>query len=154
MLKANKVSIGVDEYVIMHNTSMRGTHLGSINPNSLEIRLREVGYDNSSIAKKTYYKVLMHEIVHGIDFNVLFVDEDKDKDYDEFENAIDLVAVYIIKHLRTLMEKREECFSHFLEYVNACEFKSKRLELLFYGVLDFINDNPELVSEFLELYEN
>ncbi len=139
--------------MILHDASMGGTHLGSINPSALEIRLRETIHDNSKIAKKTYFKVLMYEIVHGIDFNVLFIDEDKKKDYDEFENAIDLVAIYTIKNLRTLENEMEGCFSHFLEYVTACEFKSTRLELLFYAILDLIKDNPQLMEEFKSVYD-
>lgn len=152
MIKTKKIIIGIDEYDILPNAEMGGTHLGSINPYSCEIRLRETTYDNAPINKRMYFKVLMHEIVHGIDFNTFFVGESSKDDLEASEDVIDLAAIFIIKNLRTIIEKREEFFDVFVEYAEICEYKIERLPLAYYGILDLIDDNPELIEEFLEAY--
>jgi len=153
MLKAKKVLIGVDEYDILFDAEMGGTHLGSINQSKSEIRLRILGYDNSKISKRMYFKVLMHEIVHGFDFNTFFVAEDKEENHSASEDAIDLVTIYILKNLSVIQDRREGIFDEFADYINACESNMKRIALLFYAILDFIDDNPELIEEFNEVYK-
>lgn len=114
--------------------------------------MRKIGYDNYPIPKRMYYKVLMHEIVHGIDFYTFFVADDKEKDLEASEDTIDLVMVYILRNLPAIIENREVQFDDFSAYITACECNVKRTALLFYAILDFIDDNPELVQEFLEVY--
>lgn len=153
MLKTDKILIGVDEYKVILDADMGGTHLGSINQSKSEIKLRVLGYDNAKISKRMYFKVLMHEIVHGFDFNVFFVAEDKEENHNASEDAIDLVTIYILKNLKQIQSEREAIFEEFVDYINACESNMKRIALLFYAILDFIDDNPELVEEFNEVYK-
>lgn len=153
MLKTKKILIGVDEYDVLYDADMGGTHLGSINQSKSEIKLRILGYDNAKISKRMYFKVLMHEIVHGFDFNTFFVGEDKEENHGESEDTIDLITVYLLKNLKEIQEKREETFEEFVDYINACESNIKRSALLFYAVLDFIDDNAELIEEFNEVYK-
>lgn len=152
MIKVTNIKIGIDEYVVLPNAEMGGTHLGSINPYACEIKLRTTTYDNRPINKRMYFKVLMHEIVHGIDFNTFFVGESVKEDIEPSEDVIDLTTVFILKHLRDIIEKREEFFEVFAEYAELCEYKIERLPLAYYAILDFIDDNPALIEEFLEVY--
>lgn len=153
MLKTDKIKIGVDEYIVTHNADMGGTHLGSINPSRGEIKMRMVTYDNFPISKRMYFKVLMHEIVHGLDFNVLFVGESAEEDLPGHEDSIDLVSIYILRSLRNIIQNREAQYDDFVEYMTACETKARRLPLLFGAIIDLIDDNPELIEEFLEVFE-
>lgn len=154
MTKVEKIIIGIDEYTVHHNAVMGGTHLGSINQSAGEIKMRELSYDNKPLSKRMYYKVLMHEIVHGIDFNTMFVAEEKEgDDITNAENCIDLVTVFILRNFSEFVENREAIFDNFADYIEACEYKMERLSLMFYAILDFIDDNPELVNEFLEIYK-
>ena len=153
MLKIEKIKIGIDEYKVIHDADMGGTHLGCISESRGEIRMRKIGYDNFPITEKMYFKVLMHEIVHGFDFNVLFVGEKPNDDLPGHEDTIDLVAIYIIRSLRSIIENRESQYDDFFEYMTACETKSRRLALLFGLIIEFIDDNPELIEQFLSVFE-
>lgn len=153
MVKVEEVKIGVDIYNIVKDAEMGGTHLGSISQSHGLIKMREIGFDNKAIPKRMYLKVLMHEVVHGIDFNTFFVADDKEENLDESENSIDLVTVYILRNLGKIVELREAIYEDFVGYIEACESNIVRVPLLFYGILDFIDDNPELVEEFLEVYK-
>jgi len=153
MINTNEIKIGVDIYEVVKDAEMGGTHLGSINQSHGLIKMREIGFDNRPIPKRMYMKVLMHEIVHGIDFNTFFVCEDKENDLDASEDAIDLVTVFILRNLDAIMQEREVVYQDFVEYMEATECNVKRLPLLFYGILDVIDDNPELIQEFLEVYK-
>lgn len=153
MSNINEVKIGIDVYKINHDADMGGTQLGSINQSRGEIKMRKIGYDNFPITKRMYYKVLMHEIVHGLDFFTLFVGEHYEKDLNGHEDTIDLVSIYIIGNLRNIIENREAQYDDFVEYMKACETKSRRLALLFSAIIDLIDNNPKLIEEFLNVFE-
>lgn len=153
MLITDKIKIGVDVYTVIDDAEMIGSELGSIDQSCSIIRMRLLGYNNRKISERMYFKVLMHEIVHGFDFNVMFVGEDKVEDHETSEDAIDLVTQYIIKNLDLIIEHREGQFDDFSDYMHACESKMKRIALLFYAILDFIDDNKDLIDEFKEVFE-
>ena len=153
MVVTKTMIIGVDEYEIMHDAEMRGTELGSIDQGTGVVRMRLLGYDNRKVSKRMYFKVLMHEVVHGIDFTTMFVAEDKEENHEESENCIDLVTIYILKNLNQIVEHREEIYEDFYAYIDACESKIVRVPILFNAILDFIDDNPELIKEFQEVFK-
>lgn len=154
MINAKTVKVGEDIYKIMNDAEMTGSEMGSIYQSTSEIRMRALTYNNRKITKRMYFKVLMHEIVHGIDFNVFFtVPAGEKSDDDDLENSIDLVTIYIIKNLKDIMRDREMYFEHFSQYVEMCESNITRTTLLYYAILEFIDNNEKLIEEFLEVFE-
>jgi len=154
MVNAKTVKIGEDVYKIMNDAEMTGSEMGSIYQSTSEIRMRILTYNNRKITKRMYFKVLMHEIVHGIDFNVFFTAlSDEKSDDDDLENSIDLITMYIIKNLKDIMRDREMYFEHFSQYVEMCESNITRIALLYHAILEFIDNNEKLIGEFLEVFE-
>ena len=153
MLKTKEIKVGVDVYTVIVDAEMRGIELGSINQSTEIIRMRLSGCDNVKISKRMFFKVLMHEAVHAFDFNTMFVAEDKDEAYEASENCIDLISIYILKNIEQIIEHREMIYEDFFDYVNACESKIVRIPILFNAILDFFDDNKELIEEFREVFK-
>lgn len=154
MINTKTVKIGEDIYDIKDDAEMSGTEMGSIYQGASEIKMRTITCNNKKIKKRMYFKVLMHEIVHGIEFDVLFiVPTNDDNDDDDLENSIDLISLYIIKNIRRIIDNREENFDNFTQYIEMCESNIIRVQLLYCAILDLIDDNEKLIEEFLVVFE-
>lgn len=153
MLNTKEVKIGCDIYNIVDDAEMFGSELGSIEETTSTIRMRVRNYNNRKISDRMYFKVLMHEIVHGIDFNTMFVGENKTENLSGAEDTIDLVSIYIVENLCDIVENKEDQFDHFMSYMSMCETESKRLVLLFNAILNLFDDNKGLIKEFISVFK-
>lgn len=152
MIKANKVKVGCYTYKVLEDCPMNGAEMGSICQATGDIKIKRFSYNGENVTKEFYFFVLCHEIVHALDVNVMFSIENKEENHEESENAIDLVATYIIRNLNNIIKNREEQYNDFALYIDACEIKSTRIGLLFSAIIDLFDDNKDLIGEFVEVF--
>lgn len=137
-----EIKIGFLTYNVNENKHMSSEDLGEIHYDELEININKKTSNNYRIKKSKAYEVLLHEIVHGIDYAVKFTKKDK-------ENTVDLIAFYITSNINNLQDTK---FSHFKKYLSNYEIKIKREKALFKTILHVLNDNPKLIKKIKRVF--
>lgn len=112
--------------------------LGDIDCNKLEIRI------NYDYPEQTVYDTLVHEIIHGIDKDVIFSGKKE-------EVCIDLIKVYVIENIKEFINK-EAMLKDFKEYVNDCNEGIKRVKLLFNKIVQVVDINKKLFNEIKRVF--
>lgn len=160
MLNTKEVIVGNDIYTIECNGEMPiSDALGCIYPPASQIRLRLVSPLNIIVPKRQVYRTLMHEIIHAIDRQTYSTSkvkeviqcEHEDIVFDDTEIAIDLLANYVIDNLIDFIDNRVE-IEEFTMYCQTLELKLVRLGLFFDLLMKTINQNQDLMIEFLDVF--
>ena len=149
MIKTNQIKIGNTIYKITYDREIiTSDTLGQISATFEEIRLIDK-FCNTELSDSKMYKVLLHEIIHGID-NIVFWNKESDEN-DEFECAIELFTEYIIDNIDRFVYG-DISFEEFAGYCASTELQMKRHQLFFDSILRVIDDNQGLFSEYIELF--
>jgi len=160
MLETKEVIVGNDIYTIECNGEMPiSDALGCIYPPASQIRLRLVSPLNIIVPKRQVYRTLMHEIIHAIDKQTYSTSkvkeicncENEEIVFDDTEIAIELLSNYVIDNLVDFVDNRID-IEEFVMYCQTLELRLVRIPLFFDLLMKTINQNQELMIEFLDVF--
>lgn len=147
MLKTQTMKIGSDKYKINYDAEMVGSEvIGQICKVTGEIRLRLYSPANVIMPNTQLMKTLVHEVVHGIDFQTFFIQNEEDT-----EIAVEMFANYIIDNLEKIL-LQELDLNDFNEFCELTQIDLKRMGLFLRLLDQVLEENPVFTDELMELF--
>lgn len=149
MIEIENVKIGSDIYKIEYEAEVPNAEiLACISQHKELIKMRKICPNNSCMSNRQIYKHLMHEIVHGLDYNTFFINEETEQG---LEIAVELFSNYLIENICEFIDGVIS-FDDFLTFCELSEIKMIRHRMLFNMINLLFAENKALFNNFLEIF--